>query len=168
MPRRTAVAALAAVLALPLLAACGDTNRLEANPETARPVELASVQPTVFPKKSEAAAPAKSGAASPTASAPQASEAPAEPGVVMATGDNKFDPAEITVKVGEKVTWKNAGGFHTVTGGEENADPASPIGDKPLTDATSTHEVTFDKPGTYPYFCQPHVGLGMKGTVVVT
>lgn len=167
MPRRT-TAHVVAALALTLLTACGETTRLEANPETARPVELASVQPTVFPKKSESAAPSGSAAASPTGSAPQASEPPAEPGVVMATGENTFEPAEIRIKVGEKVTWKNTGGFHTVTGGESNVDPDSPIGDKPLTDATATHEVKFDKPGTYPYFCQPHVSIGMKGTVVVS
>ena len=167
MRRRTTAAALAAVVALPLLTACGDTNRLEANPETARPVKLASVQPTVFPARSASpSAPAGSASASPSAS--KAEEPAPEPGVVLATGDNKFTPAEIKVKVGEKVTWKNTGGFHTVTGGDGNADPSSPIGDKPLADATSTHEVTFDKAGTYPYFCQPHVALGMKGTVVVS
>ncbi|HVE97718.1 MAG TPA: plastocyanin/azurin family copper-binding protein [Mycobacteriales bacterium] len=168
MRRRTTAVALAVTLALPVLTGCGDTNRLEANPETARPVELASVQPTVFPKASGTAKPAESGAASPSAAPSKASEAPAAPGEVIATGENKFEPAEIKVKVGDKVTWKNAGGFHTVTGGEESVDPASPIGDKSLADATSTHEVTFDKPGTYPYFCQPHVSIGMKGTVVVT
>jgi len=164
--RRSTSVALAALVSLPLLAACGDTSRDKANPETARPVELAPVQPTVFPKKSASAAPA-SGSASASPAAPSATQAPAEPGVVTASGDNVFTPAEITVKVGEKVTWKNTGGFHTVTGGDGAADPASPIGDKPLADAGSTHEVTFDKAGTYPYFCQPHASLGMKGTVVV-
>ena len=165
MRRRTS-AALAALVALPLLVACGDTNRLEANPDTAKPNPLASVQPTVFPPK-----PSETAKAEPveSASAPgeQPSEAPAAPGTVVATPDNKFEPAELKVKVGEKVTWKNEGGFHTVTGGDSSPDPASPIGDKQLTDASSTHEVTFDKPGSYPYFCQPHAALGMKGTIVV-
>ena len=168
MRRRTCVA-LAVAVAMPLLGACGNTNRLEANPETARPVQLKSVQPTVFPQKSKGAEPSGVASASASASpAPAESEPPAEPGVVLATGDNKFEPAEIRIKVGEKVTWKNTGGFHTVTGGKDAVDPASPIGDKSLADASSTHEVTFDKPGTYPYFCQPHKALNMVGTVVVT
>ena len=32
----------------------------------------------------------------------------------------------------------------------------------------STFTLTFDKPGTYAYYCSVHVGLGMKGTVTVT
>ncbi|HVF20481.1 MAG TPA: plastocyanin/azurin family copper-binding protein [Mycobacteriales bacterium] len=166
MHRRTC-AVLAALIALPLLTSCGDTNRLKANPDTAKPNPLAAVQPTVFAAKpSESAKPAEPGA-SESARPAEPSAPAAEPGTVTATVDNKFEPAELQVKVGDKVTWKNAGGFHTVTGGETAPDPASPLGDKPLADAGATHEVTFDKPGSYPYFCQPHAALGMKGTIVV-
>ena len=162
VPARVGLALLAA---LPLLAACGDTNRAEANPDTAKPVELASVEATVYPAKTSAPASptaAASGTAAPATSAPAA-----EPGTVTATLANTFTPAELKVKVGEKVTWKSEGGFHTVTGGDGSEDPSSPIGSKTMGDASATHEVTFTKAGTYPYFCQPHVSLGMKGTVVV-
>ena len=97
----------------------------------------------------------------PAAAAQAASE-------VLATATNKFEPATLEVPAGTTVTWKNEGGFHTVTGGESSADPASPIGDNALPAAGATVEVTFDKPGTYPYFCQPHVSQGMKGEIVVT
>ncbi|HEV2890159.1 MAG TPA: plastocyanin/azurin family copper-binding protein [Frankiaceae bacterium] len=97
--------------------------------------------------------------------------APAQAGEtkVSTLPGNKFDPAEITVAAGSKVTWQNTdGGFHTVTGGEgPQQDPASPLNGQ-LSAMGATYSVTFDKPGTYPYFCQPHVSLGMKGKVIVT
>ncbi len=31
----------------------------------------------------------------------------------------------------------------------------------------STFVHTFDTPGTYAYYCQPHLGQGMTGTVTV-
>jgi plastocyanin len=86
---------------------------------------------------------------------------------VSATVDNKFDPATINVKAGDEVTWTNAGGAHTVTGGENAPDPASPIGNNNLFDPNATVKVKFDKPGTYKYFCQPHLAVGMVGEVVV-
>jgi len=169
MRRRTAAALAAALLALPLTA-CGDTNRGEANPDTAKPLPLASVNPTVFPVPSVAPSGEASASAGSTAPAVGASSAPAAGGgdAVTALAANKFDPAELSVKVGATVTWSNEGGFHTVTGGDGAADASSPIGNATLGDASATHTVTFDKAGTYPYFCQPHVSLGMKGTIVVT
>lgn len=91
-------------------------------------------------------------------------------GEVKTTAQLKFDPASLTVAAGTKVTWTNDdGGFHTVTGGDAGtADPASPIGNHPLDAKGKTVSVTFDKPGTYKYFCQPHAGLGMTGEIVVT
>ena len=86
---------------------------------------------------------------------------------VSATVDNKFDPATINVKAGDEVTWTNAGGAHTVTGGENAPDPASPIGNNNLFDPNATVKVKFDKPGTYKYFCQPHLSVGMIGEIVV-
>ncbi|HVE98255.1 MAG TPA: plastocyanin/azurin family copper-binding protein [Mycobacteriales bacterium] len=85
---------------------------------------------------------------------------------VAATG-TVFDPATVEVAVGGTVTWTNKDGFHTVTGGEGPEDPASPIGNNPLTSPGATVKITFDKPGTYPYFCEPHLSVGMKGEVVV-
>ena len=165
--RRRTPAVLVALLALPLLTSCGDTIRAEANPDTAKPIPLKSVQPTVFSAKPTAKPTATGGTTAASASA-EPSKAAALPGEVLVTPENTFEPAEITVKVGEKVTWKMSGpGFHTVTGGDGTVDPASPIGDKAMTDPSATHEVTFTKAGKYPYFCQPHLSLGMKGTVTV-
>lgn len=162
MRRRTS-AVLTALVALPLLAGCGDTNRAEANPDTAKPLPLASINPTVYPAPTEQPS-------GPSAPATGAASAPAsgKPGEVRALVANKFEPAELKVPVGATVTWTNEGGFHTVTGGAgPAADPASPIGNQTLADASATHRVTFDKAGTYPYFCQPHLSLGMKGQILV-
>jgi plastocyanin len=85
---------------------------------------------------------------------------------VKATAENKFDPPTIEVKVGDKVTW-TADGIHSVNGGTTGQqDPSSPIKGSDI--GFKTYSVTFDKAGTYPYFCLPHFSLGMKGEVVVT
>ncbi|HVE63678.1 MAG TPA: plastocyanin/azurin family copper-binding protein [Mycobacteriales bacterium] len=112
------------------------------------------------------ALPLLAGSVALTATAVSAQGAPAG---VQATNALKFEPASLTVPVGTEVTWTNEGIFHTVTGGADGTeDPSSPIGNGTLADASSTYAVTFDKPGTFPYFCQPHISSGMKGEIVVT
>lgn len=101
-----------------------------------------------------------------------------------------FDPATISIKVGETVTWKNATAYepHTVTfkstfkPGEEAAS-AAPAGDKSGSSYTGgftnsgffgpapffpapTFSLKFPKAGTFDYVCAIHPG--MKGTVAVT
>ena len=76
----------------------------------------------------------------------------------------KFEPAEITVKVGTKVRWENQEKrqYHSVYF-ESLGDPEGNYlfpGD--------SREVTFTEPGTYPFICEPHVkSHGMKGVVRV-
>lgn len=70
-----------------------------------------------------------------------------------------FQPAQITVKAGEAVTWRNEDAAdHTVT-----ADGGS------FTSETlgqgARFRMVFDRPGTYRYVCALHPE--MKGTVVV-
>ncbi len=86
----------------------------------------------------------------------------------VTVSSNKFTPASLSVKIGDTVTWTWAGGNHDVVSGANCTD------DKVFTrsalqsanGATFTH--TFDKAGTFEYFCTPHcVSAGMKGTVVV-
>jgi plastocyanin len=113
--------------------------------------------------------------AAPLSLAPFAIAAPAAalprqaaPDTVEALVESKFSPDTLTVPAGTTVTWVNTGGSHTVTGGAGTIDPASPIGDNPLSNLGDTVKKTFDQPGTYPYFCQPHASLGMKGVIIVT
>lgn len=84
---------------------------------------------------------------------------------VSATLTNSFEPAEVTIDVGEKVTWHNEGGFHNVHFEDGSfEDPASPSLN------WTTVERTFDTPGTFRYYCEQHGGpdgVGMSGTVAV-
>lgn len=85
---------------------------------------------------------------------------------VQGTAENKFEPPSLEVKVGTKVTWTLTAG-HSVTGGKDGVpDAGSPIGDSGI--GVPSYEVTFDKEGKFPYYCVPHVGLGMTGEIVVS
>jgi plastocyanin len=73
--------------------------------------------------------------------------------------DFAFEPAELTVSVGDTVTWTNQDSTdHTVTGteGSESSDEL---------DQGDTFELTFDEAGEFTYACSIHPS--MEGTVVV-
>jgi plastocyanin len=72
-----------------------------------------------------------------------------------------YTPEDITVAVGDTVTWKNSDSApHTVTStsGKTLDSPNMAQGD--------TWSYTFTQPGTYPFYCAIHPD--MKGTVTVT
>ena len=74
-------------------------------------------------------------------------------------------PAEISVGVGETVTWNNVDtAAHTVTSGSA-ADGPDGVFDSSLFMAGATFEHTFDAEGEYPYFCMVHPW--MAGAVIV-
>lgn len=91
--------------------------------------------------------------------------------------DKHFEPAKIVVAQGDTVTWsvtKGIGEPHTVTSGKPaDADKGSAF-DSQKTDASltklkevgGTFSVTFDKAGTYAYFCAVHP-VDMTGEIVV-
>ena len=81
---------------------------------------------------------------------------------VPVTIDNfTFRPATLTIAPGTSVTWTNRDDIpHTVTG----AGGQSPLHSGAL-DTGDTVSVTFDRPGTYQYFCSLHPM--MRGSVVV-
>jgi plastocyanin len=79
-----------------------------------------------------------------------------------------FRPAEVTVRPGGAVRWVNDDAtFHTVTS-TDSLTRRVPNGrfDAVLDDPAETFSVTFDRPGSYPYYCQPHADF-MVGTVHV-
>jgi plastocyanin len=96
---------------------------------------------------------------------------------VQLTDALRFEPATLTVPRGATVTWRNTSQVaHTVTDDPSKAanaaDAQLPQGAQPwdsgnLT-AGQTFSHTFDVPGTYKYFCQPHEAAGMVATIVVT
>ena len=87
-----------------------------------------------------------------------------------------FEPKQIEVSAGEKVTWKNVGKVaHTVTADKSKAAAPSlvsvPAGtkewDSGFIGEGESFSRTFREPGTYRYICIPHEGAGMVGSVVV-
>ncbi len=95
--------------------------------------------------------------------------------IVEITPELTFSPAEITIRVGEKVEWRNLSGrLQTVTADPRLADPANitlPEGAEPFNSAVipaaQIFRHTFDVPGTYRYVSLPHERAGMFGTVIV-
>ncbi len=82
-----------------------------------------------------------------------------------------FSPANLTIEVGDSVTWRNLGGLHNVEANDGsfrcangcdgqggNGDPAANAWEFTL---------TFNQTGSIPYFCEVHVGVGMIGVLTV-
>ena len=80
-------------------------------------------------------------------------------------GNNRFEPANVTIPVGTTVTWNWVGGIHNVM---PTGNPAFTGSGNPVS-APHTFSQTFSSPGTYVYFCVVHGSPsgGMRGTIVV-
>jgi len=77
----------------------------------------------------------------------------------VGAADDRFEPPTLTVAPGTTVKWTNTGKHpHTVTdrNGTFDSGDIAPGG---------TYSVTFQKAGTYHYYCKHH--KGMEGTIVV-
>ena len=75
-------------------------------------------------------------------------------------GRNAFAPAAIRIAPGTTVTWNWIDGYHNVVANNGEFDSGSP-------EQNATFEHTFESPGKYLYYCEPHESIGMKGAVVV-
>ncbi len=77
-----------------------------------------------------------------------------------------FSPPVISIPIGDSVRWKNntSGLFHTTTSGTGCV--ADGIWNLSLP-FMSEVVVPFPTAGTYLYFCVPHCGVNMTGTVIV-
>ena len=93
---------------------------------------------------------------------------------IAGTAANRWEPADASVKPGGTVTFRVASGAtHPVVSG----DGSNPQGDNRFDDSDcvlanmtkvgDSCQVKFPQAGTYPYFCQVHVSLGMKGVITV-
>lgn len=110
-------------------------------------------------------------------------DAPSGEATVEMSEGQRFAPANLRVKAGTVVTFVNASAeAHTVTaygtgipgdaeyfasGGFGSEDEARDNLADGIVGQEGSFEVTFDVAGTYEYFCIPHEGQGMKGSVVV-
>ncbi len=83
--------------------------------------------------------------------------------------DFGFDPANITINVGDTMTWTNTGSFtHTTTSGTTTGGTPHPDGlwNSGFLTPGQTFSHTFTKGGVFPYYCIPHF-TSMTGTVTV-
>src|SRR5215470_10301302 len=94
--------------------------------------------------------------------------------VMVGSEGLSFSPPSLTIQIGDTVQWSWSSGGHTVTSGSQ----CSPDGqfcspsDSNCASALpsnvgATYSHTFSAAGTFPYFCIPHCGFGMVGTIVV-
>jgi len=108
---------------------------------------------------------------------PSPAGAAAKPVIIkMADTPAVYEPAKVTVSVGQPVEWMNTGkNVHSVTLVPEDAQNAkdasepkgAPTFDSGFMAPGSKFTYTFTVPGTYHYFCVPHEKAGMVGIVVV-
>ncbi len=96
--------------------------------------------------------------------------------IVKMTGDYEFDPSSLTIKQGDSVKWILIARDHEVASGTviETKDGREGVPDGLWDSGTLTKGVakqsftyTFNSTGTFPYYCESHVDLGMIGTITV-
>ena len=105
-------------------------------------------------------------------------------GDVLMLAGQSFSPETLEVKAGDTVVFANdSSESHTVTAYEDKIPqdaeyfasggaPSEEAARDSLSDGLlregDIYEVTFDVPGSYSYFCIPHLGSGMVGDIVVS
>jgi plastocyanin len=98
-------------------------------------------------------------------------------------GGYRFDPASLTIKRGDGVRWTVVSGVpHNVSfwpdsipSGAESVlranmtQTTAPLIGPLLMNLSQTYTISFAgaPAGTYPYYCTPHLPLGMKGKIVI-
>ncbi len=94
--------------------------------------------------------------------------------VTVGAGGTTFSPSTLTIKPGDTVRWVfSSTGHNVVSGTSCTADnkfcnPADMSCTMAPTAASGTsYEHTFPTAGSFPYFCAPHCGAGMTGTITV-
>ncbi len=93
---------------------------------------------------------------------------------IEGTAAHKWEPANAAVRPGGTVTFEITGGVtHPVVSGDgsdlqgDDRFDDSDCGLEQMSKVGDSCQVKFPKAGSYPYFCQVHVSLGMKGVITV-
>ena len=97
-----------------------------------------------------------------------ATSAPAatDPNVVeVKVNGHDFDPPEVHIKANQTVRWVWVSGTHNVISGAA-CTPDGKFGSG-TTASSTTFEHEFKSAGSFPYYCDPHCSIGMKGNVIV-
>lgn len=80
--------------------------------------------------------------------------------------DNRFVPANVTISAGDSITWRFEGSAqHTVTEGTVKGNPNALFASG--LKSSGTFGYRFNSTGSFPYHCEPHFDVNMKGTVTV-
>jgi plastocyanin len=72
-----------------------------------------------------------------------------------------FSPQSLTITVGDIVKWTNISGTHNVLANDNSFTSGNPA------PAIWTYTHTFTSAGNFPYYCEPHLSMGMTGTIIV-
>lgn len=81
-------------------------------------------------------------------------------GTTVRAKNFQFIAKTVTIQKGDKVTWRNVAGRHTVTF-------KTLAFNKVISANNPTVSKTFRRSGTFRYFCRFHKTLGMRGKVIV-
>ena len=81
-------------------------------------------------------------------------------------GSFGFSPPAVRVSPGTTVRFEWVSDTHSVAVAGQPC-PSEWEGHEDIGDAGTVHEHTVEVPGTYRYFCRPHLTVGMKGAIVV-
>ena len=84
------------------------------------------------------------------------------------TSGMSWSPSDITISLGDTVTWINAlgNGWHNVNGSKTTF-PNNPEGFENSGGVEWTFEHVFTISGNYDFQCDPHASMGMTGTISV-
>ncbi len=92
-----------------------------------------------------------------------ATTALADPAIVVKMKSISYDPKQVEITQGQKVTWENvAYTDHSAT----SDDSGKAFDTGMIAPNKSSKAIPFENPGTFPYHCKIH-GMTMSGVVVV-
>ncbi len=168
-----------------VLTACGNTESTDANLNPTMIPDVAGAPPTLAPQ----ATPGGASAQQEPAQGEAAQQQPVQDGAAQQAGGAaqthvvemnlqlQFVPAQLTVNVGDTVTWRTVGPIpHSSTCDPAlAANPAQSVALPEGGDTWNSGDVgdgqefshTFEVPGDYTYFCIPHEAAGMIASVTV-
>ena len=146
--------------------ACGVNVPPKGSHDEVKPAPIASTSSNQSSSAVVVAPPSASPSQSPSDNS-ESSSTPSDYSLDIAMNDANakyvFNPADITVNVGETVTLKltSENEFHSFT--------VDDLGIDVEVDAGETEEITFtfSEAGTYELICIPHESLGMVGKIIV-
>jgi plastocyanin len=129
-------------------------NRINSNLDKAE--ALLANEPPIRTMTSETSSTTTTNQTNPTTNSSAASNT-TEVKIIGDEVKEPYIPGSIIIQSGDKISWVNSDEeVHTVTSGLESSAGRAKQFDSGLLNANQTFEHTFDKPGTYSYYCTVH------------